>query len=271
MVSPHLLLAALTKGYVLKFLGLILLVLVTYEVFTSPVTSRSNGSRFSTSHHANQTLPKTPAALAFWTGFTDALARGKPSFQEIKRTREMGDWITFHRKDQVFNRPAYIDLTPEERQELRTLRESAVEDMGKLSASLPYVPGTRGLVTTAHPDSFAILASSLYMLRAAGSKLRMEIWLYDQTQYEKEACEVIFPSLNAHCLFMSDHLPSVLENPLKIVKFTFKPLAILFSSFQQVMFLDDDVFPVMNPDDLFDAEPFVSNKALLWPDYWADT
>lgn len=253
--------AALAKYLLVRIAPVLVLFLLGYEYFFAE--SWSSASHSSTNaHHAHHD---------FWISFSDSLARGEPSFKEIRRTKEMGDWVSFHRHGQDFSRPDYLNMTTEETDELRYLRAQAVDDCAQLAKDLPYVAGTKGIVSTGHPDSFAMMATSLYMLRAAGSRLKVEIWLYDQSQYEEHACERIFKPLDAHCMFMTDHLPDTLQHPLKIVKFTYKSLAILFSSFEQVLFLDIDVFPVMNPDDLFDSEPFRSSGALLWPDYWADT
>jgi alpha 1,2-mannosyltransferase len=51
----------------------------------------------------------------------------------------------------------------------------------------------------------------------------------------------------------------------------FKFLAILFSTFEEVLFLDTDVFPLRDPAFLFDLEPFKSNGYVVWPDFWAST
>jgi hypothetical protein len=49
--------------------------------------------------------------------------------------------------------------------------------------------------------------------------------------------------------------------------FQIKPLAIMMSSFEQVLWLDSDNIPLINPDDLFDDPSFTSAAALFWPDY----
>ena len=44
-----------------------------------------------------------------------------------------------------------------------------------------------------------------------------------------------------------------------------------FSSWRgrmQVLMLDADNIPLLNPEALFDAEPFASAGCLFWPDFW---
>lgn len=198
------------------------------------------------------------------------MADGKPSFPEIRRKGNDGLWAFFDRHHQEYERPDLLDLNNDEYTELQTLRTRAIADIDSISSQLPYVPGTRGIVTTAPQNDFGMLTTSLWMLRKTGSMLPVEIWLYDLEQYEKEPCDVIFPSLNAKCMFMMDYLPKI-GTPLEIVKLTYKPLSMVLSTFEQFIFLDDDVFPTMNPDSPFESEPFLSRGMILWPDFWADT
>src|SRR4051794_2048387 len=41
-----------------------------------------------------------------------------------------------------------------------------------------------------------------------------------------------------------------------------------FSSFEEVLFLDSDAFPVQEPEALLDCEPFTTTGLVLWPDFW---
>lgn len=45
-----------------------------------------------------------------------------------------------------------------------------------------------------------------------------------------------------------------------------KPLALLGSRFREVLLLDADNLPVLNPEDLFDEPSYQANGALFWPD-----
>jgi len=57
----------------------------------------------------------------------------------------------------------------------------------------------------------------------------------------------------------------------KLKKYQFKVFAIIFSSFQEVLFLDADCWPIHKPDYLFDAEPYRSHGLVTWPDFWPST
>jgi hypothetical protein len=46
-----------------------------------------------------------------------------------------------------------------------------------------------------------------------------------------------------------------------------KPYAIINSSFRQVLLLDADNVPIVNPEFLFETEEFCQDGAVFWPDY----
>ena len=46
-----------------------------------------------------------------------------------------------------------------------------------------------------------------------------------------------------------------------------KPFSILLSSFEEVLFLDADDYPVRDPSIIFDVPAYKKTGALFWPDY----
>lgn len=50
--------------------------------------------------------------------------------------------------------------------------------------------------------------------------------------------------------------------------YQYKILALLLTSFENVLFLDSDNIPTRNPDQLFDSNPFKKHGLIIWPDYW---
>ena len=40
------------------------------------------------------------------------------------------------------------------------------------------------------------------------------------------------------------------------------------SSFNEVLFLDVDNFPVTDPELLFESKPFSETGLIIWPDFW---
>jgi len=58
---------------------------------------------------------------------------------------------------------------------------------------------------------------------------------------------------------------------IEIFKFQYKVFAMLFSSFENIFFLDADNIAVLNPDDLFTSAPFIEHGMVLWKDFWIET
>jgi alpha 1,2-mannosyltransferase len=56
--------------------------------------------------------------------------------------------------------------------------------------------------------------------------------------------------------------------PTPLLPLQVKPLAIINSEFEEVLFLDADNIPMSNPAALFDSAEYQSTGALFWPDFW---
>jgi len=77
--------------------------------------------------------------------------------------------------------------------------------------------------------------------------------------------------LNARCKYYSDIFNDESLGKFKIKSYSYKPLAILFSSFENVLFLDTDNIVVSNLDGLFTSAPFTEYGMVIWPDFWTET
>ncbi len=137
-------------------------------------------------------------------------------------------------------------------------------DLNNVSADL--FSGT-GIVTVAGGAYFAPAIVSIRMLRRV-SNLPVHIFIADHTEYEPELCERVFPALNAECFTMSDFLA---QDSVDVTHFQLKALAILFSSFETILYLDSDCFAVRDPLEILSSEPFESTGLVTWPDYWKAT
>ncbi|KAJ5613067.1 Alpha-mannosyltransferase [Penicillium lagena] len=166
------------------------------------------------------------------------------------------------------SRPDYLSLSAAAIVTMKESHTGFVDVVTHAPPLLRYMPGTKGLVSTAGGSYLPVLVISLRMLRRTGSKLPMEVFLADDSEYEEHICEVVLPALNARCIVLS-HILNVA--PTTISKYQFKPFAMLFSSFEDILFLDADAFPLEKPDVLFKSEPFRSKGMITWPDFWASS
>ncbi|KAL4941442.1 hypothetical protein BDV06DRAFT_236050 [Aspergillus oleicola] len=168
------------------------------------------------------------------------------------------------------NRPEMLDMLPEEVEAMKNAHTKFLDAIKMMAPRLSYIPNTRGIISTAGGSYLPVLVISLRMLRRTGSELPVEVFLANDDEYEPYICDVVLPSLNARCIVLShifDAAPSVMD----IEKYQFKLFAMLFSSFEEILFLDADSFPLLKPEILFTSEPFKSRNMVTWPDFWAST
>ena len=207
----------------------------------------------------------------FWKHFASVLRAHAPTTAPPTRLSDSNLDIGFVaedrlRPDLLFMPHNYVDV-------MREAHLGFVSDIEFMQQAeqdrlkLPYTPGTRGIVSTAGGSYLPVFVISLRMLRRTGSDLPVEVFLANLAEYEAHICEVVLPSLNAKCVVLSQILDAV-PATVEISRYQYKMLAILFSSFEQVLFLDSDCFPVQDPAVLFDSEPFTSTGLVLWPDFW---
>jgi alpha 1,2-mannosyltransferase len=230
-----------------------------YEFMASLETQYTDGSMVDFERDAH---------IEFWRKFKPLLLQFKPDCEPPERLEAAGN-IPYKPKDPE-PRPELIGMTGKDVEKMRIAHEGFVDTIKTQPLKLHYTPGTKGLVSTAGGSYLPVLVISLRMLRRTGSKLPMEVFLADPEEYEEYICDVVLPSLNARCVILSEILES-LPGGVKIEKYQFKPFAMIFSSFEEILFLDADAFPVDKPETLFHTEPFRSKRMVTWPDFWASS
>lgn len=142
--------------------------------------------------------------------------------------------------------------------------------MQRLAPRLKYSKGYQGIVTTANANYMPILLVSLRMLRRTDCQLPVEVFIDNWMTYDPEICETVLPSLNAACIMLSEIYEKA-PNARAPTSYQFKLFAILFSSFQHVLFLDTDAFPAHDPTSLFISPPYTTHGLVLWPDLFGLT
>lgn len=111
-----------------------------------------------------------------------------------------------------------------------------------------------------------LVLTSLSVLRSLGSVLPVEVIMPKNSDFNIDLCTNVFPRLNAKCVVIEGLVsPEIMK---KINGYQLKNLALLVSSFKNVLYLDADNIPIKNPDILFVNEPFKSSRMVMWPDLW---
>lgn len=105
-------------------------------------------------------------------------------------------------------------------------------------------------------------------LRYHGSVLPVEVVIPSIAENDPHLCGELLPSLNATCVVLEEVLGGLLSE-FRIESYQLKPLAMMASSFEEILFLDSDNIPVVNPDAWFRSEPYLTRGLILWPDFWS--
>ena len=159
---------------------------------------------------------------------------------------------------------------------LNQMKERHLAVLDTLPDHIPqssYVKGSKGIVYVGGRFYSWLTYLSIKMLRENGSKLPVEVVMPTIEDYEREYeyCEVTLPQVGAKCIVIPTKLGLAVSNEWKFLNFQFKPMAILCSSFEHVLYLDSDNMVVMNPDHLFNSKVYKKHGLVLWSDYWNRT
>ena len=131
----------------------------------------------------------------------------------------------------------------------------------------PYSKGyqDRGIVICGGGVSYFTNAwVCINMLRRLGCRLPIQVWYLGEGEMDHQMKTLLAP-LGVECFDAA----KVRERcPARILKgWPLKPYSILYSPFREVLLLDADNVPVVNPEFLFDTPQFKATGAIFWPDY----
>lgn len=244
---------------------------------TSPAlslpTPSLNASRSDNSTRSRQNVSKAndptfrKAQIEFWKSLESLLDSSKPDCDSPKRLKN-AKAVGYNPSGS--ERPKHLEMPKEDVEKMRKGHSKFVEGIKDEHPQMVYTPGSQGLVSTGGGKYLPVFVISLRMLRRTGTTLPVEVFLADHDEYEENICKEVLPSLNATCVIMSDILTSV-PHDIAITKYQFKIFAMIFSSFEEILFLDADSFPIYNPEELFSSELFQTHGLITWPDFWASS
>lgn len=242
---------------------------IIFSIYISGKPSSSN--RFYNAHYTESPVdPFRGRQLAFWTAFRDILDRNAPNCPPPE--------IVGFAKPAPFNalepspRPDLIVLPNDHLDAMKSAHAAFVDEIRTSKTVKPiHTPGSRGLVSMAGGPYFPLFLAQLRMLRRSNSNLPVEVFLRDSSEYENHLCEKVLPQYNAKCVVLSELLGSTKHKGVEIEHYQFRTFAVLFSSFEEVVWMDADCFPLYKVEDLLDSEPFTSTGLITWPDFSAST
>lgn len=204
----------------------------------------------------------------------DVIKGTKPNCRDLKEIQGPGIGGHYVRDvgsplySEEFLRKDRLPITDEIFNEIQRAHDEVVKRIRALDPPSSVIFQGRGIVIPATKKFIHGAAVIITQIREMGSQLPVEVVLDSEGDYSKQACEEIFPKLNAKCLVIERVLGKPVYDTLKIGGFQMKVVAIALSSFDETLVLDSDNFPVQNVDTLFETVPFQETKFVVWPDAW---
>ncbi|KAK4034433.1 glycosyltransferase [Parachaetomium inaequale] len=217
-------------------------------------------------HSSNHAPPS-----GWWVEFFTRLESTRVTARSIK-IKDWGPAINW-KPDTDAARPDLVKLRRDDEAWFRESHASFIDQLAPFASHLPYGANTTGIVTTAGVANFGQAISLVLTTRRAGSLLPIQIFLDSSSPWVDLVCAETMPRYNATCLSLGDAWAGIDRLVPKFVRFQWKVISIIASTFQNVLFLDADCLPVLNPDTIFDqgSEPFTSAGLITWPDFWTST
>ncbi|CCH42696.1 Alpha-1,2-mannosyltransferase [Wickerhamomyces ciferrii] len=202
----------------------------------------------------------------------EILKKGEPKIPKLERYKS--DDRIYHAgydgdSNVVFSEDylsSFLQLTDDEVSSLQKSHKLVVDNLPEQIPKTLYKGN--GIVYVGGGKFNWLALLSIKSLRSLGSKLPIEVVIPTMEEYEIDLCGRIFPALNAKCILLEHSLGDAAMSKFKFKGYQYKALALIVSSFENVLLVDADNIPVHAPDYLFENEPFINTGLITWPDFW---
>lgn len=201
----------------------------------------------------------------------------KPSISPLKEYLEAGKLKA--RDSNKFNEPyltkdelnKHLKITPEAVENLKFNHENFINSLTNEYPNNIYQEGISGIVFVGGAKFSWLTMLSIMNIRQHGCELPIEVLIPSMNEYQYEICSIGFPKFNARCIFLPKLVGKEINEFYKFKGYQFKSLAISLSSFENVMLIDADNTPLINPEIIFNSKLFKEIGLITWPDFWKRT
>ncbi len=267
----------------------IILVIILYNFYTHDPSSSLNSSSFfhSLGRSTSTTASKLKASLAIdnsksrnanaqhiYSQLFRLFSKYKPTTQSL--TNYKVDERIYHAayekplEEPMFTETylgQYLDLTNEEVISLSSSHQNLVRSLPNINTQDLY-QGNGIVMVGGGKFNWLALLSIQHLRNNLNCSSPIEVIIPTLEEYEVELCDNIFPNLNTKCVILPKALGKDVTSMFQFRGYQYKALALLISSFENVLLLDSDNIPAHNPDYLFTSDPFLSYGLVVWPDFW---
>lgn len=151
--------------------------------------------------------------------------------------------------------------------DMRKLGAEFIQAANRASQYLPSVPlAGKGIVTCAGGNTYFTNAYVLIRkLREVGCSLPIQVWYIGSSELDTTMMSIL-TEYDVECIDASKKRTNDYKKDGWLEGWAVKALAIFESSFQEILFLDSDNYPLRNPEYLFQTTQYRKMGAVFWPD-----
>lgn len=132
---------------------------------------------------------------------------------------------------------------------------------------LPPIEGEEGkgiVMAAGGRTHFTCAWITLKIIRELGCKLPIEVWHLGDQELDNRMKEL----LSEFDVYFVDAYDVFQRQPCRMLQgWELKPYSCLFTNFREVLYLDADTIPLINPDILFDLPAYKKYGSCFWPDF----
>jgi len=147
---------------------------------------------------------------------------------------------------------------------LKTARDRSEAFIERISAYPAGYAGKGIVIPGGGLKYFTNAWVAVRMLRKLGCKLPIQIWHLGPEEIEERMRAIMVPY---DVEFVDAYQVREVHPVRRLAGWELKPFSILHSRFEQVLLLDADNVPVVNPEFLFHTPQFEQTGAVFWPDF----
>lgn len=165
----------------------------------------------------------------------------------------------------------YLKIEEASQKELTKQHEKLIKNLPDELPDSIYEKGSKGIVYVGGNKFSWLTLLSIINLRENNCQLPVEVLIPKYEEFELNICENVLPNYNAKCIYLPTIVGEDVYEEYQFKGYQYKSLALSLSSFENVLLLDADNTALIDPEVVFESEPFTSNGLLLWPDFWKRT
>ena len=166
------------------------------------------------------------------------------------------------------NEGFWTSMTKDQYKKYKLEWESFVETIPERPRKKGYKE--KGIVYTCYSGIFRPTLLSIMLLRKTGCKLPIEVW-HNGNELNDKDTKLLQSMENITVMdikMVNDTRFSFHNHTEGDKMFEMKGASILYTRFDQLLFLDGDNIPVRDPTFLFTSLPFLDTGAIFWKDFW---